>query len=111
MTDSKELGRNARVIIVHMEQAAYKRGHAFIPVVARELKCCETAAQPDAIEGLTELVARGFAEALMPGSRDKRLTLFATPLAREYRLTARGHTWKCNSLRSVNSQVHRLLGH
>lgn len=111
MADATELGRCARVIIVHLEQVAYKRGHSLIPGVAREMRRCETAVKPEVVEGLTELVARGLVESLMPGSRDKTLVCFAAPLDREYRLTPRGHTWKCNRLRSVSTQVHRLLGH
>lgn len=111
MADAPELGHAARVIIVHLEQVAYKRGHSLIPNVAREMHRCETAVRPEVVEGLTELVARGLVESLMPGSRDRTLVCFAAPLDRDYRLTSRGHSWKCNSLRFVNTQIHRLLGH
>ncbi len=108
---SEKLGASARVIAVQLEQTRLIRGHELIGVVARELRRCETAVKSDVISGLTELCTYGYAEAVLPGARSKALACCAQPLDREYRLTKRGHDWKCGVNATFTGQVHRLRGH
>ena len=99
MTGQEEvhLSDLAQRIAIRLEHVRYRSGLAVARSGITDAVRCPTAMLPDVSAAFAELVTVGYVEALMPGCSNARLAQCVPPLKREYRLTERGHTWRCDN--------------
>lgn len=95
-----KLSNMAQVITIQLEQAVPKDARRIVIDTSAALCRPITEIERDVSNALTELEGIVFVESFLPGCTSRHLACCVPALARAYRLTRRGHTWKCDRFRS-----------
>jgi hypothetical protein len=95
MAKKTQLSPMAQTIAVNLEQTMPKDGESIAISIAKQTKRCSISIREEVGRALEELTECGYAEARAPGFKAAASAIFYHRLLREYRLTARGHDWRC----------------
>ena len=93
-----ELGR---LIITMLEHISTVNGMVLLTKISNLRQRCPVIVGPAVVGALAELEAHGLIEAYSPGCQHKSLACCVPPLARDYRLTTKGHAAKISQLSFV----------